>query len=391
MNYLELAKADLDEALTHYRHLHQIPELGFELPNTVAYVKAQLKKYDITPSDIGNHGITALVGDPSKGKTLLLRADMDALPIKERSNLPFSATGDNSHTCGHDMHTAIVLMAAKLLKQHESKLKGCVKLIFQPAEELLNGGKAMVDAGILQNPTVDAALALHVAPNAPFSGIALKSGVVMASANNFTIKIKGVSAHGAMPYNGVDTVYIGSQIVLSAPEIIARELPFDQSAAITMGGFRSNGAVNVIADETTIEGTVRTFSNKSREYIKKRLPELVSNITQSYRGSAELTFTCDCPVLINNETLSAQMRNYMERLLEGICPVVEGAVQHASEDFAYYANQVPSVYFNLCNPSPDENGDVYPVHHSKVRFDEKMMPIGIATLVTLSQKWLADN
>lgn len=386
MNYLELANADLDETLVHYRHLHQIPELGFELTNTVAYVKAQLEKYGITPSDIGNHGITALIGDPAKGKTLLLRADMDALPIKECSNLPFSATGDNSHTCGHDMHTTILLMAEKLLKQRELELKGCVKLIFQPAEELLIGGKAMVDAGILQNPTVDAALALHVAPNVPFSGIALKSGVTMASANNFTIKIKGVSAHGAMPYNGVDTVYIGSQIVLSTPEIIARELPFDQSAAITMGGFRSNGAVNVIADETIIEGTVRTFSNKSREYIKQRLPELVANIAQNYRGSAELTFTCDCPVLINDEKLTEKMRGYMESLLEGVCPVVDGVAQHASEDFAYYANQVPSVYFNLCNPSPDENGDVYPVHHSKVRFDEKMMPIGIATLATLSQK-----
>lgn len=391
MNYLELANADLDETLVHYRHLHQIPELGFELTNTVAYVKAQLEKYGITPSDIGNHGITALIGDPAKGKTLLLRADMDALPIKECSNLPFSATGDNSHTCGHDMHTTILLMAAKLLKQRESELKGCVKLVFQPAEELLVGGKTMVNAGILQNPTVDASIALHVAPNTSFSGIALKSGVVMASANNFTIKIKGVSAHGAMPFNGVDTVYIGSQIVLGVPEIIARELPFDQNAVITMGGFRSNGAVNVIADETIIEGTVRTFSNKSREYIKKRLPELVSSIAETYRGGAELKFTCDCPVLINDEKLSEQMRGYMESLLEGICPVVEGIVQHASEDFAYYANQVPSVYFNLCNPSPDENGDVYPVHHPKVRFDENMMPIGIATLATLAEQWLSDH
>lgn len=391
MTYLDQAQADLDEAIAHRRHLHQNPELGFDLPNTVSYVKNALKSYGLDPKDIGNNGVTALLGDPSLGKTILLRADMDALPIKESSGLPFSATGDNSHTCGHDIHTTIMLMVAKLLKQNEKNLKGCVKFIFQPAEELLIGGKAMVDAGILQNPKVDTALALHVAPNAPFTGIALKSGVAMASANNFTIKIKGVSAHGAMPFTGVDSVYIGSQIVVGVPEIIARELPFDQSAAITMGGFRSNGAMNIIAGETIIEGTVRTFSNDSREYIKKRLPELVASIAQSYRGTAELEFTCDCPVLINDETLSAQMRGYMDELLAGVCPVVDGMAVHASEDFAYYANEVPSVYFHLCNPSPDEDGAVYPVHHPKVRFDEKMIPIAIGTVATLTERWLADN
>ncbi|MDO4427883.1 MAG: M20 family metallopeptidase [Moraxella sp.] len=391
MNYLHHAETDFTEAVAHYRHLHQIPELGFDLPNTTAYIKNALQSYGLTPKDIGNNGVTALIGDPTKGKTLLLRADMDALPIKECSGLPFSATGDNSHTCGHDMHTTILLMTAKLLKQNEANLNGCVKLIFQPAEELLIGGRAMVDAGILQNPKVDAALALHVAPNAPLTGIALKSGIAMASANNFTIKIKGISTHGAMPYHGVDTVYIGSQIVISTPAIIARELPFDQSCVITMGGFRSNGAMNIIADETIIEGTVRTFSNDGREYIKKRLPELATSIAQSYRGTAELEFRCDCPVLINDETLSAQMRGYMDELLSGVCPVVDGMAQHASEDFSYYANEVPSVYFHLCNPSPDENGAVYPVHHPKVRFDEKMMPIGVATMATLAERWLADN
>lgn len=391
MNYLSLAQTHFEEAVAHRRHLHQNPELGFDLPNTVAYVKNALTSYGLDPKDIGNNGVTALLGDPARGKTILLRADMDALPIKECSGLPFSATGNNSHTCGHDIHTTILLMVAKFLKQNEDNLKGCVKLIFQPAEELLIGGKAMVDAGILQNPKVDTAMALHVAPNAPLTGIALKAGVALASANNFTIKVKGVSAHGAMPYNGVDSVYIGSQIVVGVPEIIARELPFDQSAVVTMGGFRSNGTMNIIADETIIEGTVRTFSNDSREYIKKRLPELVASIAQSYRGTAELEFTCDCPVLINDEALSAQMRGYMDELLADVCPVVDGTAIHASEDFAHYANEVPSVYFHLCNPSPDEDGAVYPVHHPKVRFDEKMIPIAVGTVATLAERWLADN
>lgn len=391
MDYLTLAQAHLDEAIAHYHTLHQMPELGFDLPKTSAYIKQALQSYGITPTDIGKSGITALIGDPTKGKTILLRADMDALPIKEQSGLPFCATGDTSHTCGHDIHSTILLMVAKFLKHNEQNLNGCVKLIFQPAEELLVGGLAMVEAGILDNPKVDVAMALHIAPNAPLSGIALKSGVAMASANNFIIKIKGVSAHGAMPYNGVDSVYIGSQIVVGVPEIIARELPFDKSAVITMGGFRSNGAVNIIADETIIEGTVRTFDDNSREYIKNRLPELVQSIAQTYRGTAELEFLCDCPVLINDERLSAQMRGYLEMLLAGVCPVVDGIAQHASEDFAHYASKVPSVYFNLCNPKPDKDGKVYPVHHPKMQTDERMIAIGIGAMATLAVKWLDDT
>lgn len=390
MNYLEKAQFYYDEMVANYRHLHQNPELGFDLPNTVAYVKKQLQSYGIEPKDIGNHGITATLGKTG-GKTILLRADMDALPIKECSGLPFSATGDNSHTCGHDMHTSILLAVAKMLKENEANLQGCVKLLFQPAEELLIGGKNMLEAGILENPKVDVAMALHVLPNAPFEGIALKSGVAMASANNFRIEIEGVSAHGAMPYNGVDSVYIGSQIVVGVPEIIARELPFDQSAAITMGGFRSNGAVNVIADKVILEGTVRTFSNDTREYIKKRLPELVAHIAQSYRGKATLEFLCDCPVLINDETLSAQVKQSLQNLLADVYPVRDISALHASEDFAYLANEVPAVYFYLCNPSPDANGKVYPVHHPKVVFGEKMMPIGASSLAHFATEWLAQN
>lgn len=389
MNYLEMAQSYFGEMQQNYRHLHQNPELGFDLPKTVAYVKQQLQSYGITPHDIGNHGITATIGKFG-GKTVLLRADMDALPIKECSGLDFAATGDNSHTCGHDMHTTILLATAKMLKENEADLKGCVKLLFQPAEELLIGGQNMLEAGILTNPKVDAAMALHVAPNAPFEGLALKSGVVMASANNFQVKINGVGAHGAMPFHGVDAVYIGAQIVTAVPEIIARELPFDQSAVITMGGFRSNGAVNIIADEVIIEGTVRTFTDASREHIKRRLPELVAQIAQTYRGSATLTFLCDCPVLVNDAALSAFAKNQLHELVGHLYPVVDGVAQHTSEDFAYLASQVPAVYFNLCNPQPDAE-TVYPVHHPKVVFGQGMMPIGAAAMAHLASRYLAEN
>lgn len=389
MSYVQRARDMQDEIIANRRHLHENPELGFDLPNTVAYVKEQLAEMGIEAEDIGDHGVTATFGNPD-GKTILLRADMDALPIKEESGLDFAAEGSNSHACGHDIHTSILLGAAKLLKEDEDQLKGQVKLIFQPAEELLVGGGVMVDAGILENPKVDAAMGLHVWPHAEESGLAVREGVFMASANNFKIKVSGVGSHGAMPYTGVDPVYIGSQIVTGVPEIIARELPFDESAVITMGKFIGDGAVNVVPGEVLIEGTVRTFSNESREYIKERLPELVQDIAQSYRGSAELEFLSDCPVLINDEEMTAQTRNYLEEAVDSEFPVFEAAQQHGSEDFAYYANEVPSTFFLLQVPHPDAE-ELYPVHHPKVMFDEDMIPVGVGAMAHSAKRWLEDN
>ncbi len=389
MNYMQRAYEMKEKIIADRRHLHQNPELGFELPKTVAYVKGQLREMGLEPEDIGDHGVTATFGNPG-GKTILLRADMDALPIKEKSGLEFAAEGPNSHACGHDVHTSILLGAAKLLKEDEDKLAGQVKLIFQPAEELLIGGGVMVDAGVLENPKVDAAMGLHVWPHAEESGLAVREGVFMASANNFRIKVTGVGAHGAMPYTGVDPVYIGSQIVTGVPEIIARELPFDQSAAITMGKFIGDGAVNVIPDEVLIEGTVRAFSNKTREYIKERLPELVQEIAEAYRGTAELEFLSDCPVLINDEAMTAKTRGYLEEAVDREFPIFEADQQHGSEDFAYYANEVPSTFFLLHVPHPEAE-ELHPVHHPEVLFDEEMIPVGVGAMAHSAARWLEEN
>lgn len=390
MSYIERARAMMDKIRENRRYLHQHPELGYELPETSAYVVEQLKEMGIEPSIIHDYGVTATIGKEG-GKTILLRADMDALPIKEQSGLDFAATGENSHACGHDIHPTILLAAARLLKEDEDKLEGQVKFIFQPAEELLTGGGTMVEEGILENPKVDAAMGLHVWPHAKNSGVSVRKGVFMASANNFRIHIKGVGAHGAMPYNGIDPAYIAAQIVVGAPEIIARELPFDRSATITMGKIRADGAINVIPESAIIEGTVRAFSNETREYIKKRLPELVANIAETYRGSAELEFLSDCPVLINDEAFAEETSKYFEEALNGEFEVEEADAQHGSEDFAYYANEVPSNFFLLHTPLPNEDGEVFPVHHPRVRFDEDMMPIGAGLMAHATVRWLEEN
>lgn len=393
MDYIKRAQELYEEMLENRRHIHQNPEIGFELPETSKFVKNKLKDYGIEAQNIGDsYGLTAIIGSDT-GKTILLRADMDALPIKEKSGLEFASDNSYSHACGHDIHTTILLAAAKMLKENEDQLKGQVKLFFQPAEELLIGGKVMLEKGILENPKVDAAAGLHVAPNVPVEGIAVvKEGPWMTFANNFRIKVIGEGSHGATPYLGVDPVYIASQIVVGVQSILTRELPFDETATLTMGKFIADGAINVIPDEVIIEGTVRGFSNDTKNYIKKRLPEIVQSIAKTYRGEAEFELLSDCPVLVNDKDFSGQAINYLEEISEGNFDIYEGTQVHASEDFAYVASEVPSFFFNLLNPNPDaEEGELYPVHHPKVVFGEGMMPKGAAMLAHIATRWLEEN
>lgn len=392
MNYLEAAQAISDEIVANRRHLYAHPEVGFEVGETAAFVKEKLASYGLEPQDIGKNGVTAVIGKPGT-KTILLRADMDALPIKDQSGLDFAPKRDYMHACGHDNHTAILLAAAKLLKENETQLAGQVKFIFQPAEELLIGAENMIEAGILENPKVDFAMGLHVAPNASISGVVLGPGVNFAAALNFKILIKGEGSHGANPQDGVDPVYIGSQIVVNAPEIIVRELPFDQSASMTMGRFIGDGAMNVIPEKVEIQGTIRTRSNDSFKYLEKRFPELVQDIAKTYRGEAEVTFLAKCPVLENPVEETAQVKGFLQEIAQDNFTLIDlpGSRGGTSEDFAHYSNQVPSVFFYLMNPYQEEGRPLYPVHNPKVRFDEEMLPVGTASMAHAATRWLEEN
>lgn len=390
MNYLEQARVLYDEMVANRRQLHRNPELGFELSKTVAFVKQKLVEYGLKPKNIGQNGVTTLIGKPG-GKTVLLRADMDGLPIKEESGLDFASENNNSHTCGHDMHTAILLSVAKLLKANEDRLNGQVKFIFQPAEELLIGGKAMLEAGILENPKVDVGFGLHVAPNAPMQAIGYAVGPAMSSALNFRITIKGKGSHGAMPHLGIDPVYIGSKVVTGLSSISARELALDQSAAVTIGRFEGLGAMNVIPDQVILEGTARTLSESSRTYLKERIPQLAKAIVETYRGEFDFEFLADCPVLINDIELTCKSVSYLKKSLGNSLPIIEIPAQLASEDFAYYANAIPTFFFNLANPYDFTATERYPVHHPKVVFGEDMMPFGVAALMILVINYLDQH
>jgi len=388
MSYLEEARAIYEEMIENRRYLHKNPEVGYGTLNTSNYVKEQLTSYGYEPKELIENSVIAMLGDENKGKTLLLRADMDALPIVEESGLDFASTNNYSHTCGHDIHTSVMLAVAKLLKQHEDQLEGAIKFVFQPAEELLTGSQTMVEAGLLENPKVDAALAAHVQPMER-KGIILNEGTSMAGANNYHIRVKGVGAHGAMPHNGVDVVFIATQIIEAFQFLVTKELEISKSAVITTGGFQSTGAMNVLPSEVNLEGTMRTFDDETRQYLKKRMPEVAKSIAEAYRGEVEFEFISDVPPLYNHVEMTQEVREYAKSVLGDDYDIYSTDPAQASEDFAFVSQEVPSVYFNM--GMKRDNVDAYPVHHPKVIFDEDMMPPAVAVFAEAATKWLANN
>lgn len=390
MKYLEDAQEILEELKGYRHHLHENPEIGFDLPNTVNFVKEKLLSFGYTEDEIEEPTKGCVVTTLGKGdKTILLRADMDALPIKEESGVPFSSKNEYMHACGHDLHTSILLGVAKLLKRDEANLKGHVKLLFQPAEELLIGGQMVVDAGVLENPKVDTAVALHVNPNLE-PGFTIKSGPRLASGNNFRIKISGKGSHGAMPHTGIDPVMVGAQIVTGVQALITRELPLDKSAILTMGRFEAKGAINVIPSEAVIEGTIRTLNIDSQNQLKKRVPEVVKGIAELYRAEAEFEFLSDVPPLVIDEDMYESYIEYLYKYETDDWGVYEVGSSAGSEDFAFIANEVPSFFFGLNMPDPEAETR-YNLHNPKVTFDEDKMAYGVAAFCDIATGWLEKN
>lgn len=386
MGFLEKAYAIKDDIIRYRNTVHQFAEVGFVLPRTSAFVIQELKNMGYQDvKEIGG-GITATVGKP--GKTFLLRADMDALHVEEDSGLDFAATNGNCHACGHDTHTASLLGAARILKDVEDSLQGTVKLMFQPGEETLTGAAKMVDAGILENPNVDCAMMIHI--NSTFSkGIGMLKGPRAASCDNFRIIVNGKGTHGAMPYNGVDPVLIAAHIVTGLQEIVTRELPFSESAVITTGHIEGGSTFNVIPQKVLIEGTARTFSAKTQEILRKRLPEIAQGIAQTYRGSVEFEFHATVPVVINDIAFTSEMERYICEIAENHFDMFEFPPSNASEDFAFVSQKVPASMLTLGAALP--GGQTYPLHNPKVMFDEDAFPLASAVFAHCATRWLEEN
>ena len=393
---------DKNQMIADRRFLHTHAETGFDIKETKSYVIQQLEQMGYKPTLCGKAGVVAVAGGKKAGKVFLLRADMDALPVREEAELDYTSKNGRMHACGHDMHTTMLLEAARILKMHEAELEGSVKFMFQPAEELLEGAKDMIEAGILTNPNVDAGMMIHVMAGMPFptgTAIVCNGGVSAPAADYFTIQVQGKGCHGAMPNNGIDPITVAAHIIIALQEIQARELSFLDKATLTIGSIHAGNAGNVIPDTAKLQGTLRAYSEEVRNQMKNRMTEIVSHIAGAFRAEASVKFGSGCPTLVNDAELSSRTVKYIEELYgsnmvftaKQLAEMAGGETSKnsGSEDFAYISHEIPTIMLAMAAGNP-KDGYIYPLHHPKVTFDEETLPFGAAIYAYVAMRWLEE-
>ena len=389
---LEAAEKRKAMILADRRALHSRPEVGAQLPATKAYVAGRLREMGYAPREICESGLVACAQGASEGPCILLRADMDALQIPEQTELEFCSRNGAMHACGHDMHAAMLLGAADILKEFEAELGGTVKLVFQPDEEGFTGAKAMLKAGVLQDPAPQAGLALHVHSGTPSGLFLCGKGTTMAGCTLFRITVQGVGCHGAMPETGVDPILIAAHIHLALQEITARELPAKAPAVATIGKFSGGEAPNIIPQSAVLEGTIRTFDRELSAQILRRIGEISGQIAAAFRGTAVTEELASAPPLYNEPALAEQMAECAQQLFgsEMVYRMEEGGM--GSEDFASYTYEIPCAYPPLGAGTAQENAAFgKPMHNAGVVFNEEILVKGAAMYAYGALKWLAEG
>lgn len=390
MDYLKRSEELFEETVENRRHLHQTPELGLELPETTAFIMEKLTEMGYDPKPCGG-GVVACVGKTG-GKTVLLRGDVDALPMKEESGLPFASQRENAHTCGHDIHGAMLLTAAKMLKENEAALDGMVKLMFQSGEEPLTGARSMIADGLLQDPRPDVALGYHVVAGSMPMGLFVynREGTLMNSSDNFIIDIQGKGGHGAYPDACIDPINIAAHMILALESVVAREIKSTQASVLTIGKVTAGDAPNIIPDQAQLQGTLRCDSEKERKFILQRLSEVVDAVAKMYRGSATITMLAGTPPLICDPQSVDDFVGYMRELdVPGQCEHV-GMHAASSEDFSAVLSEIPGAYMFLSAGFTDGR-ETYNQHHPKVEFNEEVMKSGVAYLAHCATRWLEEH
>ncbi len=368
---LREAEAMKETIVEHRRHLHACPEVGFELEKTTDYVQKTLISLGYEPKTVGKCGIIAEIGEGEE--CVLLRADMDALDISEESELPFAAGNGKMHACGHDMHTAMLLGCAELLKKHEKNLKNRIRLMFQPAEETLSGAADMMAHGVTSGATRAFMLHVMTAVDLPTGAIVLPpAGITAPAADFFKITVRGRGVHGAMASLGTDPIMAAAHILQSLDIICTRELPLSESAALTVGAFQAGTAANVLPEDAMLMGTVRCFDDDLEKRLRARITEIAEGTAKVFHAAARTEFFGGCPTL----RIDAALREQLAASLPAMTPEGMGKFS-GSEDFAHITHAIPSVMLALAAGRTSE-GYTYPLHHPKVCFDEAALPVGAA-------------
>ena len=391
-NLLEQAKLIKDDIISYRRTIHANPEVGTELPMTKKFVMDKLREFGYEPQEICESGIVATISGPKPGKVFLLRADMDALPMAEAADVEFKATNGAMHSCGHDMHTAMLLGAARLLKQNQDEIEGTVKLVFQPDEEGFTGAKKVIEAGVLENPKVDAAMACHVNSGTPSNMVVCGLGTSIGGCFRFRIVVKGTGCHGAMPETGVDPINIAHHIYGGLQTILTREIPAVKPAVITIGKFAGGDAPNIIPNEVVMEGTFRYLDKEMGDFVIERMNEIVTSTAKTFRGEAELIELSSVPPLTNDNDMAHEVTGYMKDIVgeQAVMLFEQGGM--GSEDFASFSYEVPSLYFILGAGAKFENPAFgLPMHNECVVFNEDVLPTGAALHTYGAINWLKNH
>ena len=384
------------------RHFHQNPELSNREFKTAEKIAEHLKSIGLeVQTGIAHTGVVGILKGKKPGKVLALRADIDGLPVPERADLPFKSTAKGEyngeevpvmHACGHDTHIAILMGVAEIMSKNTDKIKGTIKFIFQPAEEGApsgeeGGAKLMVKEGVLKNPDVDAIFGLHISSGQPVNTIGYKPGGAMAAVNSFVIDVKGKQTHGSMPWGGIDPIMVSAKIIDGLQTLVSREMPLTEEAVVLSIGKISSGVrSNIIPESAQMVGTLRTLDTEMQSHIHKRMREMVRDIAKAYRAEATIDIDEGYPITYNDPTLTSKMLPSLEKAAGKDNVILMKAITGA-EDFSFFQNEIPGVYFFLGGMTPD-NTQPFPHHTPDFFIDESGMLLGVKTFIQMSIDYL---
>jgi len=363
------------------RDLHKHPELSFKEFRTSKIVSEKLEKFGFeVQTNIGKTGVVGILKGKHKGKTIAMRADMDALPIQEKSDVPYKSINDGiMHACGHDAHVAILLGAAEILSKKTNQINGNIKFIFQPAEEGFGGAQYMIDDGAIDD--VDEIYGLHVWNYQKAGTVGIKSGPVMAAADKFMVSIKGIGGHGAAPQGTVDATIVASYLIQSLQTIVSRNINPLESTVITIGQINGGNNFNIIADKIILKGTARAYTQENRDLIKKRMHEMCKGVGQTFGAEIQLNYKDGYPPVINDNNITNNVKKAVNKIIpDGI---VSPYLSMGGEDFSYFANKVPGCFFFLGSLPDGKEIMSTPQHCSHYDIDEDVMLIGSSIFIEL--------
>jgi amidohydrolase len=368
------------------RDVHRHPEIAFDEHRTSAFVQTQLRALGLRSKVLAGTGVTALIEGRNPGKTLMIRADLDALPVREETDVPYRSVNDGvMHACGHDLHVAILLGTSKNLVR-ERPDRGRVKLNFQPAEEGLNGAEAMIRAGIMRSPAVDSVLGYHVWQSLPVGKIGVLTGPCMAAVDRFQVVLRGKGGHAAYPNRSVDPVLIAAHVITALQSIVARNIDPVDTAVVTVGQVHTGTAFNIIPPEAVLEGTVRTFSKEAGRTIPRRLKSIVKGVARSMGATATIDYVREHEPVVNDAAMADLVREAAREVV-GKRNVVVPPPSMGGEDHAAYQAMVPGCYTFL--GAGRKKGEVFPHHHPRFNPDEDVLEIGTALMTEAARRWLA--